>query len=166
MSSWGPTGLPHSSCLGHGEAEGGGEGLWVPQESKVRGTSGSGRGGDWSPGSQLAPVQPDSPSSSHGGREVRGDSFVYRALLGNPLGPDETTEAQSSDGQESGVGWGLSRQSEAAEGQGRPLSMEERRPGHHVISAHPDLCRSLPTRPPASPQPHCLCSGPQPERSC
>ena len=39
-------------------------------------------------------------------REVRGDSFVYPALPGNPLGPDEATEAQSGDGQESGVGWG------------------------------------------------------------
>ena len=47
MSSWGPMGLPHISCLGHGEAEGGWEGPWVSQGSKVRVTSGGGRGGDW-----------------------------------------------------------------------------------------------------------------------
>ena len=61
------------------------EGLWVPQGSKVGGTSGGGRGGDWSPGSQLAPVQPDSPSSSHGGRSEETHSGT-RLCLATPLG--------------------------------------------------------------------------------
>lgn len=126
----------------------------MPQGSKVGGTSGSGRGGDWSPGSQLAPVLPDSPSSSHWGREVRGDSFVYRALLGNPLGPDEATEAQSSDGQESGVGWGLSRQSEAAEGQRAATEH-----GREMVGAPRHLSSPRSLQEPPDPSP-CLPSAP------
>ena len=136
----------------------------MSQGSKVGVTSGGGRGGDWSPGSQLTPVQPDSPSSSHGGREVRGDSCVYRALPGNPLGPGEATEAQSSVGQESGVGWGLRHRTEAAEGQGAATEhgRETGRAPRHLGSPRslqepPSLSPCLPVGP--------VCSGPRLERS-
>lgn len=76
---------------------------------------------------------------------------MYRALPGIPLWLDEATEAQNSDGRELEVGWGSAVKLRLQKGRGWPLSMEERWLGHHVISAHTDLCRSLLTHPPASP---------------
>lgn len=78
-----------------------GEGLWVPQESKVRGTSGSGRVGTGpqeasSLSSQTVPPLP----RGRGGQETH----LCAGLCSSPLGRMEATEAQSSDGQESG--WG------------------------------------------------------------
>ena len=121
--------------------------LWVPQGSKVGGTSGGGRGGDWSPGSQLAPVQPDSPSSSHGGRSEETHSCT-RLCLATPLGRMKPLRLRAVMVRSQGWGGGSAVKPRLQKGRGWPLSMEERGSGHHVISAHPDLCRSLPTRPP------------------
>lgn len=146
MSSWAPRASPAPAASAMGRL-GMAEGLWVPQGSKVGGTSGGGRGGDWSPGSQLAPVQPDSPSSSHRGRSEETHSGT-RLCLATPLGRMKPLRLRAVMVRSQGWGGGSAIKPRLQKGRGWPLSMEERGSGHHVISAHPDLCRSLPTRPP------------------
>lgn len=68
-----------------------------------------------------------------------------------PLGRMKPLRLRAVTVRSQGRGGGSAIEPRLQKGRGRPLSMGERWSGHHVISAHPDLCRSLPTCPPASP---------------
>lgn len=92
------------------------------------------------------------PLPTGGGRSE--ETHVFTRCCGSPLGPDEATEAQSSDGQESGAGWGLRHRTEAAEGQGAATEH-----GRETVGAprHLSSPRSLQEPPNLSP---CLPVGP------
>ena len=106
------------------------------------------------------------PPLPTGGGRSEETHLCTGLCLATPLGQMKPLRLRAVMVRSRGWGGGSAVNPRLQKGRGRPVSMEERWSGHHVISAHPDLCKSLPTRPPASPQPHCLCSGPQPERSC